>query len=71
MAVETNVEVTGAWLYKYMSVKKLKSILKKLPKDADIVPNRVGNLSVYIIDGDELTAEGYINFASEKYEEYV
>ena len=67
MAIDPKAgRVEGGWIYKYVSVGKLKSILNDLPDDSEVIPNRVGNLSVVVGSvKDGWTWRGYIDFAEE------
>lgn len=68
MAIDTNSEVNGSWLYKWIRADRLAEVLKLLPGDAELVPNGVGNLSVYVPDGDKFAYYGYIDISGESLE---
>lgn len=54
------------WIYKYITVSKLKSILDTLPDDSELVPNSVGNLSVYDKIEGGFMIRGYIDISEEE-----
>jgi len=68
MAIELEHSVSGEWFYKYITVENLKSILNALPDKAELAPNSVGNMSVFV--GDENNGfywTGYIDISAEEY----
>ena len=66
MAINTHSEIKAEFFERWMTVKKLKEILKDMPDEWEIAPNKVGNLSVY--SSKEFiysTFKGYIDFNEE------
>jgi len=62
MVFDELVEVTGGWLAKGISVGKLRKLLSELPGDFDVMPNRVGNLSIINVAGEQV---GYLDIGEE------
>lgn len=72
MAIDKNGGiVSGRWIYKYITVGKLKEILDKLPDNSEIVVNTVGNLLIYRLAHDEaFDMFGFIDLATEELETF-
>jgi len=63
MAIDTSCEVQAAFFKRWMTVGRMREILEEIESDAELYPNRVGNLAVK--RGYE--SIGYIDFYSEMF----
>jgi len=62
MAIDTTKEIDASFFSRYMTAGKIKKLLSALDDSYFIVPNHVGNLSIYDKDGKMI---GYIDFHEE------
>lgn len=67
MGLNTKQIIKASFFERYISVKKMKYILKDLDEDMELLPNSVGNLTVAKLGKGVL---GYIDLNDEKYVKY-
>lgn len=65
--IDIDVSVDAHFFKRWMTVARMRSILSQLPDDANLIPNRAGNLSVSQ-NGECL---GWIDFNEERLETYA
>ena len=65
MGINTKHSVQAEFFERYITVGKLKNILNQLEDDWEILPNGVGNLSVFTTKSEP---KGFIDIAEEVYE---
>lgn len=69
MAINIKCTVKANFLEKWITVGKLKEILSELNDDLELLPNQVGNLSVFSPPA-ESKCHGVIDFSEEKFVKY-
>jgi hypothetical protein len=67
MGLNTKASVTADFLEKWITVGKLKELLKDMEDHWELLPNSVGNLSIYT-PPPESDCKGYIDISSETFE---
>lgn len=60
--IDSSTDITAGFLRRWMTVKKLKSLLAQLDDDMTVEPNQVGNLAIISPDGEYV---GYVDFNEE------
>jgi hypothetical protein len=66
MGLNIKCHITAGFLERWTTVKRMKEILSALPDDAELLPNRVGNLNVYT-PPPESKWLGFIDINTEEY----
>lgn len=62
MLKDITCEVNASFLLRSIAVDKLMAVLKGLPADAELLPNKVGNLSIFLNDKEI----GFVDLVEEK-----
>ena len=65
MGVNTKQIIEASFIEKYITVKQMKEILNQLEDDWELLPNNVGNLSIFTTESE---SKGFIDIGEEVYQ---
>ena len=65
MGVNTKQIIEASFIEKYITVKQMKEILNQLEDEWELLPNSVGNLSIFTAESE---SKGFIDIGEEVYQ---